>query len=513
MKNIKTSKIFLACLLIFSAIVACNQFTAVPNSSSQPPASEAPASGSTANTAVPTVVPVETAVEVSAGSSGLGDSLYPGFGNGGYDTLRYTLDITVNDVATSDLTAIVTIEANTTQNLGSFNLDFNGFEIDELTVNGEPAEFSRKGLELTITPLKPLIENESFTVVIKYSGSPEEMQSVALPVQTGWVKAGGRSFVMSEPDGSASFYPVNDHPLDKAFYTFRVTVPKPYEVAANGQLTETTENGDTTTFVFELRDPMASYLATINIDKFEIETMNSESGILIRNYYSTSLPKSYREPFTRQGEMIDYFSEIYGPYPFEVYGSMVMDTEFGSALENQTLSIYGTDMINFDDMEETERTVAHELAHQWFGDSVSVADWNEIWLNEGFATYSEGLWIEHISGRDALDEWIKLIYEDVAKFPEYYPPPGNPPADDLFNGGVYERGGLTLHALRLDVGDEIFFKIMKTYYDRYKGGNVITDDFLSVANEVSGKDLANLLDDWLYSEQLPSILELGLGAK
>jgi aminopeptidase N len=502
MKNKNLIQIFLACLLIVSAILACDQNSNAANPS--PSASKAQV------TAV--IVPEEeVGAQAKAGSSGLGDSLYPGFGNGGYDVAHYTLNITVNDVSTSDLTASTTIEAKATQDLLSFNLDFIGFAIEKITVNGEPADFSRKGQELTVTPLKPLVEGRSFTVVVQYNGSPEEMQSVALPVQTGWIVVDGGSFVLSEPDGSANFYPVNDHPLDKAAYTFRVTVPDPLEVAANGMLTDTIDNGDTTTYIFEESAPMASYLATIDIDEFDVETMKSDHGILIRNYYSTGLSADVRKPFARQGEMIDYFSQIYGPYPFNVYGSLVMNTEFGSALENQTMSIYGMDMIDVEDVEGTESTVAHELSHQWFGDSLSVADWNDIWLNEGFATYSEGLWIEHLHGREALDDWVKFQYADVVG--SSYPPPGNPPADDLFNGGVYARGGLTLHALRLEVGDEAFFKILPTYFERYKNGNATTDDFIAMAEEVSRKDLTKFFNDWLYGEKIPPIPALGLGVE
>ena len=502
MKNINLTKAFLACLLIVSAILACNQVIPTPTATAQPPVTMLP----------PTVGPTETA-DVNAGSPGLGDSLYPDFGNGGYEVTHYTLDFTVNDVVTSDLTAIVTIEANALQDLSSFNLDFVGFDITGITVNGESAKSRRAGQELTVTPATQLAKDESFTVVVKYGGSPQEMKSVAFPVQTGWITFDGGSFVLSEPDGSADFYPVNDHPLDKASYTFRVTVPKPFEVAANGVLTNTTDNGDTTTFLFEARDPMASYLATIDIAEFDIETMKSDGGIPIRNYYSTGLSKDVRKPFARQGEMLTYFSKIYGPYPFELYGSLLMNTDFGSALENQTMSIFGMDMIDTQDVEGAELTVAHELSHQWFGDSVSVADWSDIWLNEGFADYSEGLWIEHLHGRAALDEWVKSQYKDVAESPQGYPAPGNPPADDLFNGGVYVRGGLTLHALRVEVGDEAFFKIMQTYFERYKGGNATTDDFIAAAGEVSGKDLKAFFDGWLYTRELPSIPSMGLGVQ
>jgi aminopeptidase N len=505
MNNKNSIRMFFASFLIVVMVSACGQ------NSSQTLPLVAPASPASV-TAV--IVPEEAVGDnAEAGSSGMGDSYYPGFGNGGYDVTHYTLDITITDMSTSNLTAITTIEATPTQDLLSFNLDFVGFVVSSVRVNDVSAEFSRKGQELTITPLKPLLKNQPFTAVIQYSGAPEEMESVALPVQTGWVTVEGGSYVLSEPDGSASFYPVNDHPLDKATYTFRVTVPSPLEVAANGVLTETLDNGASTTFVFETRDPMASYLATINIDEFDIETMESKGGVPIRNYYSVELPKEVREPFARQGEMLDYFSEIYGWYPFDVYGSMVMNTEFESALESQTLSVYGIDMIDVEHVEDTELTVAHELSHQWFGDSVSVADWSDIWLNEGFATYSEGLWIEHLHGREALDSWVVDQYTEVTNYPEYFIPPGKPPADDLFNGGVYVWGGLTLHALRLEIGDEAFFATMKRYFTLYQNHNVTTDDFISVAEKVSGKELNEFFDTWLYSAKIPPIPAMKLGVK
>ena len=466
------------------------------------PASEVPPTLVPTEETVPTEI-TDAATDPLAGADGMGDSLYPEFGNGGYNTLTYTLDIIINNVDTSKLEATTTIEAVATEELSRFNLDFAGFEITSLTVNDEAAEFERKGQELTVIPAQALSKDEAFTVAVSYQGVPTPMVSQALPFPTGWIAYDGGIFVLSEPDGSASFYPVNDHPLDKATYTIIVTVPEPYEVAANGVLEETTDNGDTTTYTFTVRDPMASYLTTINVNDFNTETMASESGVPIRNYYAASLPEEVNKPFARQGEMIDYFSELFGPYPFEVYGALVMDTEFGAALENQTMSIFGIDMIDFDDIEGTEAVVAHELTHQWFGDSISVADWSDIWLNEGFATYGEALWVEYDYGKDGLDEWVAFIYEEVKMNPNFYPPPGNPDANDLFNGGVYLRGGLTLHALRVTVGDDAFFDILRTYHERYKFGNATTEDFIAVAEEVSGKQLDDLFDAWLYDEQLP----------
>ena len=443
------------------------------------------------------------------GEPGVGDSLYPGFGNGGYDVQHYTLDLNVTDVETSALTGSTIIEAEATQDLSSFNLDFIGFTIDDITVNGEPAEFSRDGQELTITPLESLSTDESFTVEVNYNGSPEQINTVAIPfpVLTGWVNFDGGSFVLSEPDGAANYYPVNDHPLDKAAYTFRVTVPEPFEVAANGVLEETIDNGDSTTYVFEARDPMASYLTTVNISEFNLETEEGPNGIPIRNYFATGISEDLLAPFALQSEMLAFFSETFGPYPFEVYGSVVMNTNTGAALESQTLSIFGIGQLG---RASTEETIAHEAAHQWFGDSVALADWSDIWLNESFATYSQGLWVEHSRGSEALNEWVKGEYSAVARNLDALSPPGEPPAGDLFNNGVYGWGALGLHALRLEIGDDAFFDTLKTYYDRFKGGNVTSDDFFGVVEEVSGQELNSFFDGWFYNEDLLPIPELGL---
>lgn len=190
-----------------------------------------------------------------------------------------------------------------------------------------------------------------------------------------------------------------------------------------------------------------------------------------------------------------------------------MNTEVGAALEAQTLSIFGADMINPENSSFTEQIIAHEIAHQWIGNSVSLADWSDIWLNEGIAAYAEGLWVEHTEGREALDAWVKGQYESVVDSRAEMAPPGKPPADDLFNGGVYAWGAVALHALRLEVGDEVFFEILRTFYDRFKGGNVRTSDFVAVAEEASRQELDVFFESWLYSEDVAPIPALGLKAE
>ena len=497
----KTLQFVILALLSLSFLAGCGN------------AAEPPAITETIAAESPTLTQPPIPPTPAPGAPGIGDSLYPNFGNGGYDVLHYTLDLTVEDVAASNLDAVVAIEAKATQALSSFNLDLIGFAIESITVNDELAAFERAGQELTVTPAQSLATGETFIVQVTYSGAPEEVNSVAGEGLVGWVAYEGGTFVLSEPDGAANFFPLNDHPLDKAAYTLRVTVPKPFEVAANGTLQETVDQGDRTTFVWEMRDPMAGYLTTINIGEFDLETEQSPQGTPIRNYYPLGLAEEYRQLFSRQGEMLDFYSEIFGDYPFEVYGSIVIDTEMETALESQTLSIYGTDMLDLEDVPSTEQLIAHELTHQWFGDSVSLADWGDLWLNEGFATYAEGLWVEHTEGAAALDEWVSDTYRYVAESGGELIPPGDPPADDLFNEGVYCRGALTLHALRLEVGDEAFFEIAQTYHERHQGGNARTEDFIAVAEEISGEELDAFFDAWLYAPEMPPIPALGLAVK
>ena len=452
----------------------------------------------------------------TVGTEGLGDSRYPLLGNGGYDVQHYALNFDVTDVESSSLEAVTTIEAIATQDLSSFNLDFAGLDLASITVNGQPAEFSRNGQELNVIPSHPISQGDRFAVEVEYSGSPQPTQSVSFgdrDFPVGWFSIDGGSYVLGEPNGAETYYPVNNHPLDKASYTFNITTPKPYEVAANGILEETIDNGDTNTYVFEARDPMASYLSTVNIyEGFNTETETSANGVQIRNYFAEGIPEEQLEPFNRQPEMIDYFSEIFGPYPFEVYGSVVVDAEEQTlALETQTLSIFGSGSLN---NPELEQTVAHELAHQWFGDSLSLSDWGDIWLNESFATYAQGLWIEESAGgTEGLNTWVQNQFATTAVDFDNLVVPGNPPADDLFNfNSVYTWGSVGLHALRLEIGDEAFFDSLRTYTEQFQNDNVVPEDFIYITEEASGQELDPLFDRWFYSEELASIPELGLFA-
>jgi aminopeptidase N len=462
--------------------------------------SAAPATTTAAATTTTTSVP-PTPIDDRLG---VGDSRYPNLGNGGYDVDHYTIDLTF-DPEPSSISAVVEVAATATETLEVFSLDFIGFDIAAATVNGADASFERRGDELIVEVPEAIPNGEAFTTSISYSGTAAPVLSQGLPFQVGWrTDPSGNSYVIGEPDGGRAWLPLNDHPSDKATYTFMLTVPEPYVAAANGTLVEQITDLGWATWVWESTDPMASYLATVVIGELEIvedPISTAASGVDVRNVLPPDLAATPPPALSTQGEMIAFFEDIFGPYPFEAYGIAVVD-DFEGALENQTLSIFGRGFAESPRFFET--VLVHELAHQWFGDSVTPADWGDIWLNEGFATYAEWLWLEHTVGEAALLATVEGTRSQIALSPELEPP-GNPPADDLFSASVYQWGGLTLHALRTEIGDEAFFETLRSYADAFRDSNATTSDFIAVAESVSGAELDDLFDLWLYSETVPDL--------
>lgn len=459
-----------------------------------------------------TVLPA-AAQDAQPGAQGMGDPYDPTLGNGGYDAQHYTLDLDV-DFNRKFIAGTVTIEALATQNLSVFNLDFLGFQIDEIRVNGEPARYLREGRELRITPPEWLPDGELFTVAVTYSGRPGEgLDRLAQfdSFSRGWNWYEGGVYVASEPAGAAAWYPVNDHPRDKASYTFRIRVPRPYVVAANGLLLETIREANHITYVWETLYPMASYLAAVHIGEFVETREQGPDGVPIRNYFPQRLWEDAVPVFEDTADMMAFFVEMFGPYPFEAYGVAVVDTPLFFALETQTMSLFGVQIVPgavtevITGVSDAEIVVAHELAHQWFGNSVTPANWEDIWLNEGFATYASALWVEYRYGTAAFDRMMGRFYSSISRRSFT---PGDPLNDGLFSVGVYQQGAWTLHALRLRLGDAVFFEILRAYVERFQYGNASTADFIALAEEVSGEDLQPLFDDWLYAGGVPSVPEL-----
>ncbi|CAN5699799.1 M1 family metallopeptidase [soil metagenome] len=439
-------------------------------------------------------VPANSAMNNPTGAAGLGDSLYPTLGNGGYDTLHYTIALTV-DMQSHAVTGTTTIAARATQALSSFNFDFQGLQIQKIIVDAKPATFQRMASELTIKPAASLRNGQPFTTTIAYSGVPTALTDPGVPFEKiGWLVYKPGIFVASEPSGAMTWYPVNNHPRDKATYTFRITVAKPYVVAANGLLQAELDQGDNRTFQWEMHKPMASYLATLTIAKFKVVTEQGPNNLPIRNYFPLNASQQTLAPFQQTAEMIQFYSDLIGPFPFEAYGAVVVDDDFPTAFEAQTLSIFGPNTL-------FEAAVAHELSHQWFGDSVSLTNWQDIWLNEGFAMYLESLWLEHKQGQPAFAQRMHRLYQSMKE--QQLGAAGSPTVETLFGPATYVRGAWTLHALRLRVGDAPFFKILRTYYSRYQYSNASTADFIAIAETVSGQQLDDFFDAWLYTDAVP----------
>ena len=430
----------------------------------------------------------------AAGAPGVGDPYYPGAGNGGYDVGHYALDLTWDPDA-ERLQATATLTATATQALSSFSLDLADVDVSTVTVDGVDAPWDGPaGGEMTVTPVEPLAGGAEFTIAVGYAATPltAEGSDAFAP---GWFGDGGEMFVLFEPNGAPTLFPVNDHPTDKATYSFRITAPESLEVAANGLLTGTEPGDGVKTWVYESTDPMASYLVQVVIGDLEFEESAGPGGLPIRHAFDTGILGDVDPAVDRVGDMIAFYESRFGPYPFEAYGMVVVDVPLGLALETQTLSTFGTLLA------EDEDVVAHELAHQWFGDDVSVATWQDIWLNEGFATYSQWMWSEH-DGGPTTDERAA----DESANPESYPlPPADPGAGQMFDGSVYVRGALTLHVLRHTIGDDGFFELLQTWVDRYGGDSASTADFEALAEDVSGQELTPLFDAWLRAPAMPDL--------
>jgi aminopeptidase N len=441
----------------------------------------------------PTTAPPADA-EPGAGATGLGDPYFPDVGNGGYDVEHYDLDLTWRpDVPRMD--GVATITATATETLTSLSLDAIDLDVTAVTVDGAPATVAPTGeRDLVVTPAVPLPSGTSFTTVVDYSGAPNTIDG-AEPVDPGWVADGDEVHAIFEPHGAATLFPGNDHPSDKASYGFRVTVPEGLDVAANGLLTETIPGDGVATWVYDAPDPMASYLVQLVIADLEIVESTGPDGLPIRHAFDADIADEFAGSMDRTAEMIDVYDDLFGPYPFVAYGAVVVDERLGFALETQTLSIFGTDAAG------SESVIAHELAHQWFGDAVSPASWQDIWLNEGFAVYAELLWQEH-NGEGGPDEFAAQI-GDASGLLDL--PPGDPGANSLFAPTVYDRGALTLHVLRDAIGDDAFFTLVRTWVERHSGGSASTADFEALAEEVSGQDLTPLFDAWLRAPRMPSV--------
>jgi hypothetical protein len=647
------------------------------------------------------------------GAPGIGDPYFPLAGNGGYDVRHYLLDVRY-EPATDVLSGVATIRAGATQNLSSFNLDLSGMTVRSILVDGRRAGWTRDGGELTVIPRQGIKRNERFTTMVVYDGVPEPIFDDAIGL-SGFIHTDDGTVVAGEPEVAATWYPVNDHPADKAAYTFRINVPAGLEAIGNGELESSRTSHGRTTWVWDAEEPMASYLSTATIGQFDVRAYRKDGirywDAIDPDLFTPPAPRTGRqfaisqmaensykrlmrtipvpasggelsfwvirdtEPnwdhffveahevgsgewttlrdlngnnnqdtgfvcpfwlslhpflahyqadngdgtcattgdtgdwwarsgasdgyeqwrldlsryagkqvevsltyasddflqlpgveiddivgpggagttsfeadgdpmdgwtvpgspdgsapnendwivgttddtppttgeivagsFARQPEIIAFLSERFGPYPFSAAGGIVDDfDDLNFALENQTRPIYSKGF--FTTPRSGDDVVVHELAHQWYGDSLAVQTWQHTWLNEGFATYAQLLWTEDQgfeTAQETFDFWASMIPADDPFWTVVIADPG---AEDPLTFPIYIRGAMTLHTLRGEVGDETFFRILRRWTRSQANGNVTTAEFIALAERISGKDLDALFETWLFTSSKPEGIE------
>ena len=425
------------------------------------------------------------------------DSYFPGYGDRAYSVEHYELGLDYS-LQSNRLTARAVIDAVALTDLDHVHLDLHELEATKVSVEGNRViRFSQGKGKLLIRTATVIPEGQRFRIRVGYAGRPQPVPDGGDDM--GWEELADGVIVAGQTHGAPSWFPCNDRPDDKASYRIKVTVPNAYHVVANGTLIARRRGAGASTWEYHQPEPMAAYLATVHIGRYVERRLEASVPM------SVVLPETrldgMQAAFGRQPEMLALFERLFGPYPFARYTVVVTDDELEIPLEAQSLSAFGSNFLN-DDWDSV-RLVAHELSHQWFGNSLTVAEWRDIWLHEGFACYCEWLWSEE-SGGPSADDQARQHWERLEDLPQDLLL-GDPGPDDMFDDRVYKRGALLLHALRRTVGDESFFRMLRTWADLHRHGTVTTQMFVALAAEVAGRDLGEVFDTWLSRTELPPL--------
>ena len=425
------------------------------------------------------------------------DPYLPRHGNGGYRVLHYALEIDYR-VLTNRLGGKATITAQTLQALSRFSLDLGAFRVQDVRVDGRRATYTHRAGKLRIKPEKTIGYGSTFKIEIWYAGKPVPISGRWGDI--GWDELTDGVLVASQPNGAPSWFPCNDRPGDKATFLVTITAASSYTVVVTGDPVSRRRGASGTTWVYERNEPTAPYLMSVQIGRYELLDLALGGGVRQRAAIPPRLRTVFRHDFARHGEIMATLEGMFGPYPFREYMVVVTDDDLDDPVEAQGMAVFGRN--HLDGRRTHERLVAHELAHQWFGNSLTVADWQHIWLNEGFATYAEWLWSE-VSGGPTADSlaarwhfWLGTQRADI--------PIADPGVDRMFDPVVYKRGALTLHALRGRVGDAAFFAMLRAWVSEHRHRTVSTSQFRAHAQLYAAGSLNDLFTAWLDRPALPA---------
>ncbi|HEV2815419.1 MAG TPA: M1 family metallopeptidase, partial [Solirubrobacteraceae bacterium] len=457
--------------------------------------------------AEPTPPPPRTPSPFSPGARSAGDRLFPTIGNGGYDVQHYGLEFQFEPL-TDIILGEATITAQATQGLSEFSLDLVTMDVSTVKVGGRESLFTQENGKLIVMPATGIPRGETFTTTITYGGlatpyeDPDGSHEGFMPTEDG-------AFVVNEPVGAMTWFPNNNVPTDKALYDITVTVPEGMTVFGNGRLVSNESSGAHRAWHWREDRPMATYLTTATNGTFQRTTDTSDPAIPYE--YGVDPKLGPAAVVAQQGLEIspgvsEFFEETLDvPYPFTSSGGVVdiPPPAMGDApyaLESQTRPMYPA--------LASATTVAHEIAHQWFGNSVSPAQWADIWLNEGPAEFYSWLWDERANDSGTTtEEQFDSFYADEDF--DWSVPPANPPPDEIFNvDAMYNRGAMVMEALRQIAGEPTFLDLNRKWLNDHAYSHATTADFIELFRTHAGVNrtqLAIFFDEWLYRSGKPGI--------
>lgn len=424
-------------------------------------------------------------------------------GSPDFRIMHYDLELDVR-LASNRLAGRAVLTGRAAEKLAKFELDLNGMKASKVQVNGTKAQkFSHRNGKLVITPKNAVGAGSDLLIDVRYEGNPSPNRGPWGDV--GWEELEDGVLVAGQPNGASSWFPCNDHPSQKATFRIAVTTDANYRVVSNGRLASHARKSRGDTWVYEQPEPMATYLATVQIGRYELHTLAGGKGAGPAQLAAVpaELAKEAKRGLSRQKHMMKVFCEVFGPYPFGSYTVVVTEDELEIPLEAQSLSVIGRN--HLDRSWDSERLIAHELSHQWFGNSLTLSTWKDIWLHEGFACYAEWLWSEASGSTEttarAKEAWQKLRHEpqDIVV--------GDPGPDLMFDDRVYKRGALAVHAVRQEVGTHRFSAMLRKWIAKNQHGSVTTEMFLdhldAQFSDIRGFSATTLLEPWLFQARLP----------
>ncbi|MFE4799735.1 M1 family metallopeptidase [Streptomyces sp. NPDC056708] len=436
---------------------------------------------------------------------GIGDPLFPRLGNPGYDVLSYDIGLTYHGSNSKPLDAVTTIEARTTEPLDRINLDFAQGTVRTVEINGVRADFAAVDEDLVIQPPGRLPAGAPLHITVRHTSDPNGSQDSG-----GWLRTADGLAMANQADAAHRVFPSNDHPADKAYFTFRITAPKDLTVVANGLPAGTARNGAETTWTYRTEHPMATELAQVTIGRSTVLKRTGPHGLPVRDVVPSADRKLLEPWLGKTPGQLEWMEQQVGPYPFETYGLLVAATDTGFELETQTLSLFERSLFTQTAYPKwyVESIMVHELAHQWFGDSVSPQAWSDLWLNEGHASWYEARYAE-----EHADKPLESRMHDAYIKSDGWRAAGGPPARpevpapgqklSLFRPVVYDGSALILYALRTEIGENAFDRLERSWVKKHRDSNAATADFVRLASQTAGRDLTSFFDGWLYGEKTP----------